>query len=136
MIQVRQKTYRGEDGWVLSGRLPNSHRSLSIFFVHEEAARRTAAKFKADPNYQTNLADYEREEPDMNQQPSPEVREVQPKRRTAIITKEVVYDEHTNVERVEWVANMDGGSFDGLERRFTSRTEVRQWLDNFGYTEV
>ena len=72
----------------------------------------------------------------MNQQPSPEVREVQPKPRTAIITKEVVYDEHTNVERVEWVANMDGGSFDGLERRFTSRTEVRQWLDNFGYTEV
>jgi hypothetical protein len=54
-FQVRRSTYRGVAGWSLTG----DGGRCSIFFEHECAARRTAAKKRKDPNYMTTLADWE-----------------------------------------------------------------------------
>ena len=48
-LQVRAKEWRGQAGWLVCGKRPGDHRSLSIWFEHEEAARRHQKKLKAAP---------------------------------------------------------------------------------------
>lgn len=58
MIQVRRKTYRGTDGWLIVGRPdPRSHARVSIFTETETSARRIAAKVRA--GQEIGLVDYE-----------------------------------------------------------------------------
>lgn len=60
MIQVRKSRYRGADGWLLCGTPSPHHWSLSVFFEHETAARRTAERIRANPDtYEIDSEDFE-----------------------------------------------------------------------------
>ncbi len=58
-LQIREKNYRGEDGFVLSGHPPGREGGfpVSIFVKNRAAAERIREKLKADPYYQTTILD-------------------------------------------------------------------------------
>ncbi len=56
-LQVRKSVYRGDDGWTLSGQDGHGRR-VRVFFVREDAARRTRDKLVADPDSRVELEDF------------------------------------------------------------------------------
>lgn len=58
-MSVRRCTYRGVQGWQLVGRRAGSGFSMSCFFEHESAARRTFRRMVDDPSYEFTLRDFE-----------------------------------------------------------------------------